>query len=169
MATLPPQPSWVAAHAQRRRGSSPPAMVRKEPCPGSDQNVMPLLRTTRYSELHSWFIFAPFYPSGRSRIPPRKIRQYYCIDVKTRIFCHHHFLGSRHPGHPLHQYSWAQLLGKSDGPTRGLGTEAQATGRASGGSALAGFGRPPARTHPLGPGTEEERWPTRRLGTEAQA
>ena len=40
----------------------------------------------RYSDLHSWLIFAPFYPSGRSRILPRKIRQYYFIDVKTIIF-----------------------------------------------------------------------------------
>ena len=40
----------------------------------------------RYSDLHSWLIFAPFYPSGRSRIPPRNIRQYYSIDVKTIIF-----------------------------------------------------------------------------------
>ena len=37
-----PQPSWAAAHAQRRRGGPLPAVVHKEPCPGSDQNVMPL-------------------------------------------------------------------------------------------------------------------------------
>ena len=60
-------------------------------------------------------------------------------------------------------------MAKSGGPTRMLGTEAQATGRASGGSALAGYGHPPARTHALGPGTEKERGPTRGLGTEAQA
>ena len=93
--------------------------------------------------------------------------------MKTIFFCHHLFLGSKRPGHPLHQHSWAQPLvqrtAKSGGPTRGLGTEAQATGRASGGSALAGFGRPPARTHTLGPGTEEERGPTHGLGSEAQA
>ena len=40
----------------------------------------------RYSDLQSWLIFAFFYPSGRSRIPARKIRQYNFIDVKTIIF-----------------------------------------------------------------------------------
>ena len=42
MAKPPPQSSWAAAHAQRRLGGSPPAVARKEPCPGSNQNVTPL-------------------------------------------------------------------------------------------------------------------------------
>ena len=84
MATLPPQPSWAAAHTQRRRGGPLPAVVRKEPCPGSDKTLRRW--RLRYSDLHSWLIFAPFSPSGHSRIPLRKIRQYYFIDVKTIIF-----------------------------------------------------------------------------------
>ena len=78
----PPQPSWGGRHGQWLRGGPPPTVVHKERCPGSDQNVTP----TRYCDLHSWLIFACFYPSGRSRIPPRKIRQFYFIDVKTIIF-----------------------------------------------------------------------------------
>ena len=171
MATLPPQPSWAATH------SGGEGAHRQLWCPRS--LVRAVTKTIcrwrlGYSDLHSWLIFAPFYPSRRSRIPLRKIRQYYFIDVKTiKFFCHHLFLRSKHPGQPLHQYSWAQpsvqRTVKSGGPTRELGTEAQAMGGASGDSTLPGFGHPPAGTHGLGPGTKEEQWPTRGLGTEAQA
>ena len=74
--TLPPCPHSLAGRARTHSGGE--GAVRPPWCAGSlVQAVTKTLRCWRlcYSDLHSWLIFAPFYPSGLSRIPPRKIRQ----------------------------------------------------------------------------------------------
>ena len=56
---------------------------------------------------------------------------------------HHLFLRSMHPGHPLHQYSWAQPSAGRPRAARGGSVITEARGAR----------RPPARTHAVGPGT----------------
>ena len=126
---------------------------------------------SRYSDLHPWLFFAPFYPSGRSRIPLRKIRQYYFIDVKTIIlfviisFSEVSILAIRCINHrgpalgtvPSSCYRLEIATAPAEFTRHAAQPSAQCPPVACGGSVLAGFGRPPARTHALGPGTGKNR------------
>ena len=82
--------------------------------------------------------------------------------MKTIFFCHHLFLGSKHPGHQLYQYSWPSPRYSE---WRRVGAQPAGLVPKHKQRAGPGFGR----THALGPGMGKSGGLTRGLGTEAQA
>ena len=113
----------------------------------------------------------PPYPSGRSRIPLRKIRQYYFIDVKTIIF----FVIISFSEVSIPATHCINIRGPSPWHSERRRTVAQPAGlvpkhkqRAKPLEVLH-LQDPDAHRHALGPGMQEERGNTRGLGTEAQA
>ena len=78
MATPPPQPSWGVAHSQRRLEGPLPAVVHKEPCPGSDQNVTPLasllLRPSLLVHFRPFLFLWPFMNTSEKNQTRTRVR-----------------------------------------------------------------------------------------------